>query len=290
MTAADDELLRALTDADPTRLDQPPAKGSERYLSILEVAMRKETAHETVESSPRKGGARSHLRLIPRPALVAAAVLLIALLAATIVVLRPGNEANAFATVQAAAVKTGKVERLRATLSIEYVDGSSSITQGEMNGQDARIDTRSLSTDGSAFLESIVVIGDQMWEAEDNGDPITITPGERLAPFANSCEAIMGAALETKAVSTEGSESIRDVSAKHYGIVLDSASRAALAKLSPGELAWFELEYPEDVNRLDVWVADGLVHRLVVESTLGKATVDFYDFDADISITPPTAG
>ena len=40
MTAKDEELMDAVSRADPARADMPPAKGSTRYNSILEASMR----------------------------------------------------------------------------------------------------------------------------------------------------------------------------------------------------------------------------------------------------------
>jgi hypothetical protein len=187
--------------------------------------------------------------------------------------------------VQAAAEKTGSAYSLRVTLSIEYADDSSSTTQGEMKGLDVRIATDHTAADGSVWQERIVVVGDQMWEG--SSAPVTIGPDERLTLFSEACEAVLGAALQAQEVETVGTEDIRGSEATHYSIALDEASRAALEKLSPSHLAWFEPEYPSEVMSIDVWVADGLVHRMVVDGELGTATADYHDFNADITITPP---
>lgn len=292
MTAKDDELLTALADTDPARLDPPPATGSKRYESILEAAMKSASIPYLEDRTPaRTNRSRRLARPVSRWAPLAA-VAVIVLVAITFVVLRPGHESSASAAVLAAAEKTAGVQSLRATLSVEHANGSISTTHGEMSGSDAHIETESVTSDGTVYRESIVVIGDQIWEGRgsDTMSVSTLGPKGRLAGFADSCEAILTAALQAKEVRTEGSERIRGSEATHYRIVLDPASRAALAELSPSELAYFELEYPAHVETIDVWVADGLVHRIVVDGDLGTATVDFFDFNADISITPPTEG
>jgi hypothetical protein len=285
--ARDDELLRALADADPAKLDPPPALGSERYQAILEAAMSKESTpeiHEFPSVNPSMNQPRRRTRPVLRLALIAA-VAVIALAAVSIAVLRPGHEPSASAAVQAAAEKTGSADSLRVTLSIEYADGSSSTTQGEMKGLDVRIATDHTAADGSVWQERIVVVGDQMWEG--SSAPVTIGSDERLTLFSEACEAVLDAALQAQEVETVGTEDIRGSEATHYRIALDEASRAALEKLSPSHLAWFELEYPSEVTSIDVWVTDGLVHRMVVDGELGTATADYHDFNADITITPP---
>jgi hypothetical protein len=90
VTAKDDELLHALADADPAKLDPPPALGSERYQAILEAAMSKESTpeiHEFPSGNPSMNQPRRRTRPVLRLALIAA-VAVIALAAVTIAVLR----------------------------------------------------------------------------------------------------------------------------------------------------------------------------------------------------------
>jgi hypothetical protein len=58
-------------------------------------------------------------------------------------------------------------------------------------------------------------------------------------------------------------------------------------------LSAFELENPSQIRSLDVWIADGYIRRIRVTQNWEAAeslgtTVEFYDFGADITITPPT--
>jgi hypothetical protein len=43
----------------------------------------------------------------------------------------------------------------------------------------------------------------------------------------------------------------------------------------------------EDATSIDVWVADGLIHQIAVDSGSSHFTCTFHDFDADIAIRPP---
>lgn len=56
-------------------------------------------------------------------------------------------------------------------------------------------------------------------------------------------------------------------------------------------LAWFELEYPESVTQIDVWVTENLIRRIRVAAreagSVTSSTTDFFDFGADIHIEPP---
>jgi len=53
---------------------------------------------------------------------------------------------------------------------------------------------------------------------------------------------------------------------------------------SPSELAWFEMEYPEDVTVIEVWTTDTLMRRINVEGRSSTSTTGFLDFGADIGV------
>ena len=167
-------------------------------------------------------------------------------------------------------------------------NGSSSSTRGEMDGPDVHVQTERLSAGGAVSNEAITVMGDTIWETTSDGTRSqAVGPEDRLVPFGAASEAILTAALQGAGVTDLGSESVNGSATNHYQIELDDASRAALAGLTPGELAWFELEYPRDVSVIDVWVADKLIHRIKVTGAASTSITDFFDFGAEISITPP---
>lgn len=43
----------------------------------------------------------------------------------------------------------------------------------------------------------------------------------------------------------------------------------------------------EDADALVIWVADDLIHQIEVSTGSTQFTITFYDFGADITITPP---
>ena len=53
-------------------------------------------------------------------------------------------------------------------------------------------------------------------------------------------------------------------------------------------LAWFELEYPDAVRTLSVWIADDLVHQDRDRPDRDQITrTRFFNFGSDITITAP---
>ncbi|HTO00943.1 MAG TPA: hypothetical protein VL068_09740, partial [Microthrixaceae bacterium] len=50
---------------------------------------------------------------------------------------------------------------------------------------------------------------------------------------------------------------------------------------------WFELEYPDQVDAISIWIADGLIRQ--IETTQGQATIRtiFTNFNGDISVNAP---
>ena len=97
------------------------------------------------------------------------------------------------------------------------------------------------------------------------------------------------AALQGTDVEPLGTETIRDTTSERYRIVQTDESRTALNELTPFELAWFELESPDAVTQIDVWIADDIIQQItIVDPSYGTTTTTFYDFGADINIQPPT--
>lgn len=106
------------------------------------------------------------------------------------------------------------------------------------------------------------------------------------------------AALSGGHVADLGPAEVDGIEADQYRIEADDATREALAELAPTELAWFELEHPQQVTSIEIWVADDLIRRIEVtvdhsdsptERQVATTTVDYFDFHADIEITPLTS-
>jgi hypothetical protein len=287
----------ALSALDPVLGDPPPPRGSSRYESILERAMSATTVPETEASTPRRSSRRR--RATALVGVAAAAVLIIVL-----ILVNPfGKVAPASATdrITAAAVKTAKVTTYR--VHGEYEESGTTV-DGDVDGADFRIvytGRDKWTNKRSTTIDTL--IGDRQWETTDGktterpADP----PENRNAPFQQASSAVVRAALHGSTITEVGQEQVRGVAATHYRLVLTPTSVAALSALAPNELSAFELEYPDDVRSLDLWVADDLIRRVhvagksksyPVPGTPGKlqaldSTVEFYDFGAHITITPP---
>lgn len=253
---------------DPASTDASPHAGSVRYLAIKERAM-------STTTRPRRA-APLYLRV---PAF---AVVLVALVVTVAVLIRSDEPVSAAQRVAAAAERTGSAVSLRAVL--RYDDGR--VARAVVDGRDVEV-----REGGDVY----VTVGGKAYERGPDGRVRVGVekPDETLAPFAEASEAVVLAALESDGVTEVGTGTVRGQAATHYRIVLDTAARSRLRALSPGVLGWFELEYPDQVSRIDVWVRDRLIHRIDVEQRYGpedtpvRSTTEFFDFGAEVEIVPP---
>lgn len=301
--------LEDVVGMDPTRADTPPEPGSIRYDSILERSMTTNdslteqpdnasvgagvplhAAHpeaKDIKSSEIAVGRRSRTgRALVT--LAAAVVIVIAL-----VVVGPfgsSTEASASEVVTIAARTTGDETAFRGALVIDE-GGEVRRSTAEVDGLDIRVTAEGSTT------PAFVVIDGVMWSFDENGSATSepVEPGGGLEAFGPSSEAVVLAALQSSSIEELGDQEIRGQVAAHYRISLDDTAKAALGALSPGQLAWFDLENPQQASTLEVWVSDDLVRRIEVQSTYGDsgndttrtASTEFYDFGADITIEPP---
>lgn len=282
-----DPLLAALARLDPTAADPPPTPGSPRDHQILERAMT-DTTTDAPTGSPSTSSRRARRLLALTGTGIAAAVLAVV---AVTVVGTPGDRPDPVAALTEAATTTGAVDRLR--VHATYVDeGGTRTLDADVDGRSYHIRSRGepRHEDGSDE-EWTITIGDQQWSDEDP-EPITVADDERNAPFPEASEAVIEAALRGAEVTDEGTEEVRGVEATHYRIDLGPSGTAALAALAPNLVAMFELEHPERVTSLDVWVADDLIRRIshtfAEDGATGSATLDYYDIGADITVEPPS--
>lgn len=297
-----DELVEALASLDPADRDAPPLPGSPRYLSILEHAM---TPTEPTSSPATADAGLDPVEPIhlgrPRPSRrrLAVAVAVAAVVAAVVgvAVVAPGSDpapASASATLARAVDATGDATTLRIEATYERPEATSRLT-AEANGSDYRIEAVGTFADGREERETTVVIGDTVWE--DGVERTSVPAEERNAAFAPSSAAVVAAIRDGSMLEDLGEAEVRGGPARHIRATLTPQSRAALAALTPSQVAMFELEYPDDVDVVDLWVADDLIRRVRVEVDWGTgedgdsqsnvATVEFYDFGADIEIVPP---
>ena len=290
----DDPIYDLLSELDPISHDAPPAEGSPRFIAIKENVMQtiarpeSTTEHRPVE--PLKSS-RPHSGRRPSRALLGVAAAGIALLAGAIIVVDPGGSPSAEALVLDAADNLAQYDSLRVDLARDLVDGSTYEGTGEFDGQS--VHTEFVETDAAGefvYTEGITVIGDTIW-TDNNGEIFeeATGPNDKLTPFPDASRAVITAALDGADVEQLGTDTIRGSEAERFQIELTDQSHAALNRLTPFELAWFELETPDAVTQIDVWIADDIIQQItVVDPSYGTTTTTFYDFGADIDIQAPT--
>lgn len=281
-----DLLLKRLAAADPAVTEAAPRPGSPRYHAIQETAMSStipQQPTQPAQSSRPRPKRRWTMRLVP-----VAAVTTVAAVAVAVGIDGVDREsfdgaptaASAAERVRSAAQQTGAATTLRGRMVIE--------TGGRREVSNIAVAQRDVRIDDSAAGAFVYVDG-LAYERNPDGQVTStrLAPKDRLAPFAASSEAVVAAALTGKAVEV-GKETVRGQDAVHYRIDLDAGARKRLEALSPTQLAWFELEYPEQLRAMDVWVGEGVIRRIRLDSTEGKtpvrSTTEFYDFGADIKI------
>lgn len=273
---------------DPSGGEAPPTPGSDRYDAIYARATERKTGAVSMAVSTAGRSSRGRTGRAPRLVVLAAAAVVVVLVA-VMATGRLGSVDTASATelVTEAARATGDVSSFRGRLTVEE--------NGTVRSSDLEVDGADIQVRGDGRSQSFTVVGDQIWEGDDP-TPSSLPPTGRLAPFGPSSEAVVLAALQSDSAVEIGEEEVSEQPATHYRIELDRTSRRALGRLTPGQLAWFELEYPEEVETLDVWVGDGLIRRIQVVSEWDadetgpgdlRTTTEFYDFGAQVHIDPP---
>ncbi|MBA2385705.1 MAG: hypothetical protein H0V69_01300 [Acidimicrobiia bacterium] len=287
MVTSDEETFGNLDLLDPTRTNHPPAAGSPRYEAILARVT------ENTEQSPTSG--RRPSRQWIGAGAVAAALVVIGLLA-----LRPDARPTAEAAVIDAARSMRQVSSLRATLTIEHDSGDHSDVDITASGDDRRIVQEMLGADGGNQRYRWIVADGIEYSTEyyDDREETTaapLDPNYALAPFGEASAAVISALVEEADIVEVGDDTLRGVDTVHYRTTVADPRQSALAGLPRAQLGWFDLLFEDDYYRqdvqIDVWVGDNVIHRIRVASERPRAQVfeaDFFDFDADITITPPT--
>ena len=292
----DDELLELLDQLDPARSTEPPAPGSSRYTAITEKAMSSNgtliegTAPGTDTTTP---AARSH-RPRRRWRYVAAAAAVVVLVVGT-GILRPDDERSAEATLLAAAGELAEVTSLRSEMHFDNLAFGVGDLTIAVSGHD--YDSVWEMRTGDGVETQRFVVDDGVEYHTDSTGRTTAAPVETYmeqegGSFAESSAAVLTAVLEDADVDEVGSEEVRGVETTHYRVELGDVRGSALAALPIEQLDWFGLLVDEgglerDVT-VDVWVADGLVRRFdIAAPDYGSQSVEFHDFDADITVTPP---
>jgi hypothetical protein len=276
-----------LAPLDPSRTEAPPAPGSARYASILERAMSGTyTDTDTATLAPITDRPRRPHRRRPYFGAAVAATL-VAVVALAALLGRGAEDPDPVRVVSSAADSTAEVTSLRASLEKET---EHSVTTGtiEVSGDRARIDVSGTSKeDGHVEGSTTIIIGREAWEERLDGGTETYTLDLPIEPFGSSSQTVVAAALSAEDVTVVGHDTVRGEPTTHYRIRLDDSARSALAGLEPGTLGWFDLDYPEEVRTVDVWVGGDLIRRMQVQTADTSSTTDYYDFGADIVIERP---
>lgn len=265
MPDTDLDFLRTL---DPTLHDAPPAPGSARYDAIRAKARRTRSRRWTTWAAAATG--------------VAASVL------ATVVVLGGGSPSPA-AAVRTAAEQTGDVVTLRGTAEDVIKTGGASSSTVEVNGQDSKYVTR----DGNGVVTLTIVDGIGYETGTDGTSRrSTMSPEWDRAPFAEATGNVVRAALTGSDVTDRGTERVRGIETTHYRVEMTAASRAALRALPVTQTAQLGVQQvgdaPEhELTSLDIWTADGLIRRIVVDVPERTTTYEYYDFNRPVTITVP---
>lgn len=296
----DHGLMERFGAADPTLVDEPPAPGSPRFISIKDGAMR--TMHDPQPAATAAQQLIDPISPEPRPArrrlVVAIAATIAALAVALVGFTLVGSTPDAAAAVHSAAANTAEVTSFRALIETEghtFIPGG--IAHGEADGTSIRMVVGDLE---------YIRIGDTEWTG--SGGAYRTAPAEdAMDPFAQASAAVIDAALESNLVVNAGTDDVEGVETVHYVIELDDASRAALLDVPTSSQWWFVGDVDEEVNAqlgdeegqarrsgfledadtIDVWVANDLVHRISVTDSVGTFTYTFYDFGGDVVIEAP---
>lgn len=289
MATNDDELLDLIGPLDPTMNERPPAPGSDRYRSILEFAMHTDLdspATDTSRTSSRRPPAQRHRRRTWRLVAGTAAATVIA--AGAFVLVQSNDAPTAQAAVTSAAEAMDEITSLEGELTTSVPGVSDGTTRIRVAGDDLEITGETRYADGHTEASTFTVVDGTGYETIDGQTTTTpVGPGDGLAPFGPSSAAVISAALEGSDVTERGADSLNEVATTRYDIQLTDTSIAALSALTPNELAWFELEYPDAVKTMSVWIADDLVHQIEIAQRDQITRTTFYNFGAEITITAP---
>jgi len=288
MATNDHELLDLVGPLDPARAEHPPVPGSDRYHSILEFAMHTDTDTPPIDSvapSPRTPIRPRWQRIIALFAATAAATLIAV---GAFVVVQSDDAPTAEAAVSSAADSMETIASLEGELTVSVPGLSEGATRIRVNGDDLAITGETRFADGHTEATAFIVVDGTGYMTIDGRTTTTpVGPGDGLAPFGPSSAAVIAAALEGSEVTERGDEVLGGITTTRYDIQLTDASVAALAALSPGELAWFELEYPDAVKTLSVWVADDLVHQVEIAQRDQTSRTRLFNFGEEQTITAP---
>jgi hypothetical protein len=107
-------------------------------------------------------------------------------------------------------------------------------------------------------------------------------------PYGQASAEMIVAVLDGATVTEGGQETIAGVLTTRYDIALTAQSIASLTAVPQSSLAWFDLDNPDEVDRLTVWVADGLIRQVMVDHDSTATTgATILNVNGEITIAPP---
>ncbi len=277
-TAVDGDLLDVLGRSDPARDDPPPEKGSARYAAIIDAA----TGHRHGEQSRARAPERRSRRMLR-----AAAAALVAAVAMSVVVSDKDATHDVSGVILAAAHRTGELSDTQVELWIEGDDRSRIRVIGESDATDSGATGPTTPADSPPGGVVTIPEGDAYSIDIDGKTSIERAPGE-LTSFNVASEAVLSAVLAAADGERVGSGVLGGSRAEHYRVELGPQAREALWALTDAERAWFEIHDPDDLEAIDVWVAEGLIREVRLTSGSGSVTARYYRLDAEITIDVPS--
>jgi hypothetical protein len=288
MDAIEDNLFELIGQLDPTRNEPPPAPGSVRRRSILEVAMSSTvTAPSAVD--PEAGPVASARRQ-PRPWRRLAGFAAAVVAATGAVVFWPsGEERTAEAAVRSAAEALGDVTSFEGERTHVEPGVSNETMTLRVNGDDFEFVAETRFADGrverftAAIVDRVQYIGENRRTVR-----APAPPGEGLdTPYGPASTALVAAVTDSD-VTEGGNEPIAGVLTTRYDVALTARSIASLSSLPPEDLNWFDLEDPGEVDQFTVWIAGGHIRRVEIAHGDRATTVTtFFNHNGDITISPP---
>ncbi len=143
--------------------------------------------------------------------------------------------------------------------------------------------------DGHTEASTMTVIDGIRYETIEGRTTRTpVSPGEGLEPFGPSSQAVIAAAMTGATVTEAGSQSIGSVESTRYDIDPSEQSTAALNALTPNELVWFELEYPDQVESVSIWIGDDIIRQIELTQNGVTTRVSYTNFNGDITVAAPS--
>lgn len=194
---------------------------------------------------------------------------------------------SAHAEVLNAAAGLGEAHSLEGERSITAPEavGRSVI---EVSGSDYHVRSEATYADGHVEASERTVIGDQAFESSGDGTEVsTIDQSQRNTPFGEASAAVVRAATTGAIVTRSGSAEVDGLAATRYEVAVGGTATDALSELPPAVLGWFDLENPERVESMTLWVADGLIRQVELVSQEVTIRTRFFNFNGDVEITKP---